>query len=194
MIRLLRGKIFSIEDDYAIIDVNGVGYKVENNAPFRLGLEGMDVELNIHTHVKETELRLFGFKENIELQLFEKLLDVHGVGPKAAMLIVSAHSPGQILRAIETNDPSVLAVKGVGKKTLAKVIIELKGKLEGIISDDSTSGGQQHLVQTENDTEIVQALESLGFSSKDYESISSKIDPDLTFSEQVKQALKLLRP
>jgi holliday junction DNA helicase RuvA len=193
MIGLLRGKIYSIAEDYVIVDINGVGYKVENNAPFRLGLEGNEVELFIHTHVREVELRLFGFKEKVELQLFEKLLNVHGVGPKAAMQIVSTHSVGQILIAIENNDPDLLAVKGVGKKTLAKVILDLKGKLEGIAGKAEGDNPPGQLSISDPNPELAQALESLGFRPSDYDSIAKKIDPNLTFSEQVKQALSLLR-
>jgi Holliday junction DNA helicase RuvA len=198
MISLLKGKILNVKDDYLVLDVNGVGYKVEHNAPFRLGLEGSKVSLHIYTHVRENELRLFGFGEEIELRLFEKLLTVSGIGPKSAMQIISTHSPMQIITAINNNDPSLITVKGVGLKSLAKIAIELKGKLEDLEQMVPTRTHAQkedkksQIEISSQQEELAQALDNLGFQKRYYKAILSKIDHDVSFSDQVKQALKLL--
>lgn len=201
MIGFLKGKIISLRSDYLLIDVAGVGYKVESFAPFRLGLEGAETEVFIHTWVKETEFRLFGFSSELEVALFERLLTVSGVGPKAAMLLVSNYSLGQILQAVELGDASALRVKGVGTKTLAKVVIELKGKLTDIKTSlgaepaeiSANTSASQRPDQPALIDELTEALMSLGFRPADYEAYLPQIDREQAFAAQIKQALKLIR-
>ncbi len=199
MITQLTGKITEMQSDYLILDVNGVGYKVESFAPFRLGLEGTEVQIRTYTHVRETELRLFGFANAAELELFERLLQVSGVGPKTAMLLVSNFSVKYIIQAVQIEDPKALAVKGVGTKTLAKVVIELKGKLTDLASrlgtdnGESYSTGNSQLTLEAKHSDLSAALDSLGYKPLDYKDILEKIDSDGTLANQVKQALQLLR-
>lgn len=211
MINYLRGKVLEIRGDHLVLDVSGVGYKVENHAPFRLGLEGQEVALHIYTHVKETELRLFGFSSYLELTLFEHLLDVSGVGPKSAMAVISNYSARQILHAIKTADASGIRVKGVGAKTLAKIVIELKGKTEDVErmliqherqvavgkatetnAIDTAPSSKVELSGT-YDSDLASALANLGYKPHDFSPILPKVDLDKPFAEQIKQALQLLR-
>lgn len=199
MIAYLKGKILQLNTDHIILDVSGVGYKVESYAPFRLGLEGNDAEVFVHTWLRERELRLFGFSTYAEQLLFEKLLTVSGVGPKAGMLIVSNYSVGQVLSAIETAAPEALRVKGVGSKTLAKVVIELRGKVDDVKlrgqGSESESAPQQQLVKPNLPVdELTQALISLGFSKQDVDSLADNVDKSQPFADQIRQSLKLLRP
>lgn len=198
MIIKLKGKIDFLGNNFLIMMVGGVGYKVESAAPFRLGLEGTETEIYTYTHVAERELRLFGFGSLQELELFEKLLTVSGVGPKSAMLLVSSYSVRQITAAIKFAQPERLVVKGVGSKTLAKIIIELRGKLDNLLPE--IPGDQAQTVSTElteedvsPDQDLISALNSLGYKEFDYRSILSKIDKEQSISQQLKQALQLLR-
>ncbi len=201
MISYLKGEIKTIRDEYLILDVNDVGYKVENFAPYRLGLEGKQVELYIYTLSNDRNLRLFGFSSLNELDLFEKLLTVSGIGPKSAMLMISNFSVRQIKNAVAQEDDEALKVKGLGKKTIAKAIIELKGKLDKIAvkstdssaSDQSVNGkGEVETLENEAQSDLVSALESLGYNKKQYDKILDKIDKDLPFSKQIRESLKFL--
>lgn len=211
MIGMLTGEIVELAADYLLLDVNGVGYRVEHAAPFRLGLEGQRCKCYIHTHVRETEMRLFGFHTQAELSLFEVLLDVNGVGPRTAMLIVSHYSPAQILRAVRIGDAAALAVKGVGKKTLAKIMLELEGKLEknpqfaqwakqenlqlGTAQQEQAAAQKAPKVVAEapsRDLEL--ALQSLGFRAQDYQQVVANIPETGALSEQLRLALRELRP
>jgi Holliday junction DNA helicase RuvA len=192
MIGLLKGEIIDSGEDYLIISAGGVGYKVETEAPHRLGLEGQDVEVRIYTHVREREIRLFGFPSKNELNIFEKLLDVSGVGPKSAMSIVSTYSVGQIISAIKNDEPKKLKVKGVGKKTLAKVAIELSGKLDEFSLGKEEAGEEQIVIAAEEHDELISALESLGYQRDQVEDVIPEVDTEESISVQIKQALKLL--
>lgn len=191
MIARLTGKIAELRDNYLILDVHGVGYKVENFAPYRLGLEGMEVVVEIYTHVREEEIRLFGFANRAELELFEKLLTVSGVGPKSAMLLTSNYSPRQISSAIERGDQAALLVKGIGAKTIAKILIELKGKVNlATAADDTDSQTVTQPVEPVN--ELTEALLGLGYKLEEVKRILPEVKPDLPFAQQVKQALALI--
>lgn len=199
MIGKLTGKVEELALDYLILDVNGVGYKVESYAPYRLGLEGRDVALYIHTHVKETELRLFGFQTKLELGLFELLLGVSGVGPKSAMLICSHYSPEQLRQAAVEGDAGRIKVKGVGKKTVSKIMLELKDKLGNLVANAGGGSEVPKFVKAEpkseveeEQTELQLALTSLGYSAQEVRNIEAKVDTSVAFSEQIKQALQLL--
>ncbi len=202
MIRLLAGEIKVMKGDYLILLVGQVGYKVESMAPFRLGLVGNSVELYIYTHVRETELRLFGFASMDELEMFERLLSVSGIGPKSALLIMAEHSPARIVHAVKLADPTVLRVKGVGSKSLAKIVIELKGKLDDFVG--LTEGGDATLDEqsgrfvhtgagNQEDSELFSALENLGFSSEQIKQVIESVPKDETLGQQIKAALSLLR-
>jgi Holliday junction DNA helicase RuvA len=201
MISYLKGEIKTIRNEYLILDVNDVGYKVENFAPYRLGLEGKQVELYIYTLSNDRNLRLFGFSSLNELDLFEKLLSVSGIGPKSAMLMISNFSVRQIKNAVAQGDDKALKVKGLGKKTIAKAIIELKGKLDEIAVKSTESEGSEEVGETEEKMEsteneaqsdLVSALESLGYNKRQYDKILDKIDKDLPFSKQIRESLKQL--
>lgn len=197
MIAQLTGKVSEIAGNYLILDVNGVGYKVESFAPFRLGSEGQLATIRIYTHVRETELRLFGFTNKAELEVFEKLLEVSGVGPKTAMQLVSNFSVGQLLQAVMLGDAKSLTIKGVGQKTLAKIVIELKGKLDSISlaqvsqAENLVAGGNNQLAAANSD--LQEALFSLGYKPHDFAEVIKKIDAQLPLAEQLREALKLLR-
>jgi Holliday junction DNA helicase RuvA len=186
MIGFLKGAVLSTNNVSLILDVGGVGYRVVCPLPVLVSVtEGSLLSLFIHTHVREDQITLFGFKDEIDLFLFEKLTSVSGIGPKSALAMLSVHSPSSFADAVERDDAETLShTPGVGKKTAQKIILELKGKLS-------------HLVGKEmNDTtlEVRMALEALGYSLKEIHEALQGIDTDgKTTSTVIKEALHQLQ-
>jgi Holliday junction DNA helicase RuvA len=133
VIAYLRGTVVRHGPDQVVLDVGGVGYLVSIPAPARerVGPVGSQVELHIHTHVREDQLALFGFATAEELELFQMLIQVDGVGPKVGLAILSAASLDVLRRAILADDVApIRRASGVGPRTAQKVIIDLKPKLQ----------------------------------------------------------------
>lgn len=154
----LIGKVSDVFSDYSIVEVNGVGYKVEGITEF---LEGEEVSIYTYTHVREQELRLFGFRTKQELVLFEKLLDVQGVGPKIAIKIINLIPLEIAVNAIITEDYSALKVPGLGEKLAKKIILDIRNKVK-----DAFKGVQYNTVSNNTidiDEDLLSALEVLGF-------------------------------
>lgn len=186
MIGFLQGKILSTNNSSLILLVNNVGYKVLCPLPILMSVAvGEELPLYIHTHVREDQLTLFGFKDEHDLFLFEKLTSVSGIGPKGALSMLSVHSPSSLASAIENGDAQALShTPGIGKKTAEKIIIELKGKLTHLLGKelDDESG------------EARMALESLGYSSKEIHQALQAIDTkNKTTSTIIKEALQQLQ-
>lgn len=155
MIGYLKGKVIDRGADRLLVDINGVGYDV--SVPNSFSVSGEEVELFVHTHVREDILALYGFANREELGFFRNLLSVSGIGPKVALAIVGSAPLNQLKDSISKGDPSLLsAVSGVGKKTAEKAVVELKGKL-GFVG----SGGE--IFAEEGIEDIVGALTGLGF-------------------------------
>ena len=184
MIGFLSGIVKSARGQQAVIVVGGVGYLVSVPASHTLVI-GQTTDLFIHTHVREDTLALYGFKDEASLNLFENLISVSGVGPKSALAIVSVGSAEVIKKAIEsTNLNFFTAVPGIGKKSAQKIIIELKPKLTRIEADLGSLDGNPQLTQ---------ALTQLGFTKGEIVSVMAQVDHSAELSDQIKQALKLLR-
>ncbi len=181
MIRLLRGQLVSQRGSATVIDVQGVGYEVF--VPTRTVLHVGRVDLWIHHHFWQDGQALYGFEVGEELQIFEHLLTVPSVGPKLALAILSAAAPGEIRQAVETDNVGFFqALPGVGKKSAAKIIVELKGKLSGGEVVLPTGGSQLHA-----------ALQSLGYSDNEVLPVLKRIPGELTDTEaQVSWALREL--
>ena len=162
MIAFLRGKLKDIHAGAIILDVCGVGYKVQVPLSLLHKLPGIDNEVSLHTHlvVRENCFDLYGFQDRGELEYFLKLLNVSGVGPKGALAILTIFSPGELGRAILDEDTtSLIKAPGVGKKTAGRIILELKDKIQDIPLEQEVTkaGGGQ-------DIDAVEALEALGYS------------------------------
>lgn len=171
-----------------MVDVGGVGYSVVPSASVRgKSLStGLPLSLYIHTHVRENELKLFGFSTLEERQIFELLLTVSGVGPKTALSIVSAGGPNEVRRAIGTADVDhFTSIPGVGKKTSQRIIVDLKSKIGGIGELDLSS-------DKSGSTELFVALKSMGFLSEEIKEVLKKVDKSMKLENQIKQALKQL--
>jgi Holliday junction DNA helicase RuvA len=158
MIGKIRGKIEAVKENYVIVDVHDVGYKINMNGYSLAKIAGKEtVEIFIHTHVREDALALFGFLSEEELEMFELLISISGIGPKVALGILSIASPKTIKTAIVNEDPSILTkVSGIGKKTAGRVILELKNKVGTISQDDKD--------ETTDDSNAIEALMTMGYS------------------------------
>jgi len=132
VIARLRGKLLEKQPNRIVVDVGGVGYDVSVplSTFYGLGEPGTDVAVRVHTHVREDALALYGFASVLELDLFERLIGISGIGPKVALGVLSGIEPGELIGAIERGDVARLtAIPGVGKKTSERIVLELKDRL-----------------------------------------------------------------
>ena len=186
MIGYLEGEIKRIGSNYLILYTNGVGYKVYvPNFLLEDITLGKKLSLEIYTRVKEDQLDLYGFKNIEELNFFEQLLNVSGVGPKVALNILSSADSESLKDSISKQDPALLnSVSGVGRKTAEKIVVELKSKLGTIGSDMFTDTGSG---------DVYDALIGLGFKKNEVKKAISNLPKDLnTVEEKIKEALKIL--
>ncbi len=188
MIATLQGRIAAKGENYVIVNVGGVGFKVY--APLslqeRLGGIGQEVSLFTHMHVRENEVALYGFGTPDELALFELLLGVSGIGPKAALKIVSILSADTLREAIARGDTAMLTrIPGVGKKTAERIMVGLKDKLG--VSLEFVS----YPALTHADAEVISALTSLGYSVVEAQAaLRSLPQGDLPLEERIRLALQ----
>jgi Holliday junction DNA helicase RuvA len=184
MIGKLQGVIDYIGNDFVILMVSGVGYKVYT--PEILALKS-NVGLWIETIVREDSIRLFGFSTLPAQNLFNQLTTVSGVGPRVAMAIMSTIKPDTLMTAIATGDAKTIATApGVGKKVAEKIIVELKNKMGGGNFDFTTDTGGAL-------PDLLAALESLGYRRMDIVDMAQKIvsqNPNLDVAKLVPIALK----
>jgi len=184
MIGYLEGVIKYASTGKIILFANGIGFTVQlpSNLIF---LENQKASLYIHTHLREDNLALFGFKTPHDLDIFELLLTVSGVGPKIALAMLTSSTEDKIKKAImESNLAFFSSISGVGKKTAQKIILDLKSKI---------GKGDVNMSNLEGNSELVDSLVSLGFQKGEISSVYSQIDSSLPLGAQVKSALKLLR-
>jgi holliday junction DNA helicase RuvA len=128
----LRGKLLEKQPNRIVVDVGGVGYDVAVplSTFYGLGEPGADVALRVHTHVREDALALYGFATALELDLFERLISISGIGPKVGLAVLSGIEPIELIGAVERGDLARLtAIPGIGKKTSERIVLELKDRL-----------------------------------------------------------------
>lgn len=187
MIAHLKGKIEYLKNNYAVVDVSGVGYKVYLSAYTFGHIAGKsEISLFIHTYVREDTLSLYGFLNMEELEMFELLISISGIGPKAATSILSIATPKTIKTAILNEDPSILTkVSGIGKKTAERVILELQNK----VADISTGDKEEATV----DVDAIEALIMMGYTNTEARDALKNIPLDVKdVGQRVKLALKAL--
>lgn len=187
MIAKLQGKIDFLRDNYAVVNVSGVGYKVFVTLHTFGKIAGQqEVEFFTHTYVREDTLALYGFLELSELEMFELLISVSGIGPKAAMGILGIADPKTISMAVLNEDPSILTrVSGVGKKTAERVILELKNKISEMPTHEK--------IKLSADSDALEALVGMGYSISEARETLKNVPPEVKdVGERVKLALKSL--
>jgi Holliday junction DNA helicase RuvA len=166
----LTGVLRRAGPDFVVVDVGGVGYMVSIAASTRqqLSLPGGQIELHIHTHVREDQLALYGFASAEELDMFEMLIQVDGVGPKVGLNILGASSLEVLKRAIVSEDPApIRRASGVGQRTAAKVIIELKPRLDAVAELEAVPRAAAVAGDGVVPKAVESALRNLGFSSQE---------------------------
>lgn len=169
MIAYLKGTVHAKSPEQLIVDVRDVGYQLEiSNQTFaELPAEGEEIELLVYHHVTDNDQRLFGFINQNEKDLFELLITVKGVGPKLGLTILSGLPAREITGAIVQEDKSALSqIKGIGKKTAQRMILELKDKISEMVDATYTPESTSQISSNVKD-EAISALQSLGFKKRD---------------------------
>lgn len=195
------GKLAVLEPTFAVVDANGVGYKASITQTTFATLHGQSssdsVRLYTYLAVREDGIELFGFATNEELDAFKLLITVSGVGPKAAISILSQLTPKKLFLAICTDDKkSISAANGIGPKTAARIILELKDKLaksQGISLDDAlTVSPSETVVPTSSKlSDALEALMALGYSRNEAQNVLKTIDTQsLELDDIIRLALK----
>ncbi|MDZ7611567.1 MAG: Holliday junction branch migration protein RuvA [Candidatus Moranbacteria bacterium] len=188
MIGKLKGKVDYIRNSFAVVDVQGLGYKVQLSevSAGKIAKENK-VELFIHTYVREDQLTLYGFIGADELEIFELLISVSGIGPKAALSILNIASPDSIKTAILNQNVSILTrVSGVGKRTAERVVMELQNKIEDL--------PEAAMQEARGDQEVMEALMAMGYSASEAREAAKAVeDKSADVSEKIKLALKSIK-
>ena len=186
MIYLLRGAIAYKEIGTVIIDVNGVGYgvTVPLSTYYDLGAAGEEVELRIHTSQRENSIELFGFLTEAEKKLFEKLIGISGIGPKAATNVLSNISTSELVRCITNGNLAQRKIRGVGPRTAAKIVNELKDKLDDLAVDEESSTSNTMLDDT------ISALLNLGYTMAEVEQKTPEIKKIIEVSDSIENVLR----
>lgn len=191
MIASVSGTVQGRGEDFVILDVHGLGVRVFVPGTVLENLGGLGRPLMLHTHlvVREDNWSLYGFSQEEELQLFEILLGISGVGPKVALAMLSTLSPELLRSAILREETAVLQrVPGIGKKTAERIMFQLRDKLDF----SATSAASVPLV-SDVDAEVIDVLTTLGFSIVEAQGALQKVDRQIdTIEERVQAALQYL--
>lgn len=196
MIGYLKGNLLSAEDGVALIEVNGVGYEVNcSGAAYAELLKNRGGEVFAYTAVKEDGISLYGFISQEEKRIFLKLISVSGVGPKLGITVLSAMSVKDLTLKIAAGDIKGLSgVKGLGKKTAERIVLELRDKMGGVYGDAETAFIAEGADDTDSDDAVV-ALTGLGFTRA--ESVAAvrkaKAAGASTIQQTISYALKSMR-
>lgn len=198
MIRYIKGEYLYYDSGAIIVETSGgIGFRinVSDTSSLLTAREGDIMEVYTYLQVKEDGMSLYGFSDSEGLKLFEMLISVNGVGPKAGLAIMSLGTPNQIKAIIAAGDAaSVSMAQGVGKKTAERVILELSDKVSVLPINEDLAG----VIGTRPDssaerTEAVTALTTLGYSKREAEqAVGAVAEDDLKTEEYVRKALKYL--
>lgn len=193
----LRGVLIHLESGMAVVECGGVGYRclTSMNTLAKLPPVGKEAMLYTQLVVRDGSLDLFGFADQGELNCFKLLTTVNKVGPKAALSILSVHTPDRLSLAVVGGDiKSLTQAAGVGPKLAQRIVLELKDKLKVDELDFSNGPGSAPVLMTQNPaaTEAVSALLVLGYSQSEAASAIAKCDAAMTVEEMIRTALKNL--
>lgn len=196
MIAALRGRLFEKQPARLIVDVGGVGYDVQ--VPLStygsVGDVGSEIALRVHTHVREEQIALFGFLTALEQQIFERLISVNGIGPKVALAVLSGIAPGDLVAAVQGNEPARLTtIPGIGRKTAERIVLELRDRLPAALPVSADAATPGSIIRAD----LLSALVNLGYPRPTVEKAVGEVlkaQPGATFDEALRQALgKLAR-
>lgn len=199
MIAYIKGEIVEIEENKIVLEHGGIGYHIymPGSDTSKLLHVGEEIKIYTYLHVKEDLLQLYGFLAKDDLQIFQLLIGVNGIGPKGALGVLSGMTADELRFAILADDAATIAkAPGIGKKTAQKLILELKDKLnleEAFeLKLSHTAGDVPENTNAGNRNEAVQALTALGYSNADaFQAVKQVQDAEnLSVEDILKQALK----
>lgn len=196
MFAYIKGSLEQKSNNYVVIDVGGIGYKIfmATKAIETLGEIGKVVKVHTHYYVREDNISLYGFNTNEELRMFELLLQVSGIGAKSAIAMLSEISPSSFALAVISDDISQLVkIPGIGKKTAARIVLELKDKLKTEEAITKTEEVKLSITNEEETSEAIAALQVLGYTKREIEKALENVDTkNFQLEEIIKQGLKNL--
>ena len=196
MFAYIKGSLEQKSNNYVVIDVGGIGYKIfmATKAIENLWEIGQVVKVHTHYYVREDNISLYGFNTNEELRMFELLLQVSGIGAKSAIAMLSEISPSSFALAVISDDISQLVkIPGIGKKTAARIVLELKDKLKTEEAITKTEEVKLSITNEEETSEAIAALQVLGYTKREIEKALENVDTkNLQLEEIIKQGLKNL--
>lgn len=197
MFAYIKGSLEEKSSNYIVVEAMGIGYKIfmGESSINSLGEIGDNIKIHTHYHVREDDISLYGFKTNEELRMFELLISVGGVGAKSALSILTNVEPSAFALAVISNDTSKLVkIPGVGAKTAARIVLELKDKLKNQdLVDKKKDVINKNILDEEELDEATSALQVLGYNRKDIEKVFEKLDiSGLKLEEMIKLGLKHL--
>ena len=196
MIYNVRGTLTYTDINYAVVECGGVGFKCFVSMTTLKELPPLGKEANLYTYlaVREDAMDLFGFATQQELDAFKLLITVSGVGPKAAMAVLSVLPPDRLSIAVSSGDvKSIQSAQGVGKKTAERIVLELKDKMLGIAPSNAAAVQSIQAVASNSDAqEAVEVLVSLGFNQLDAATVVGAMDKGLSVDDMIRKGLKQL--
>ena len=199
MIGYLRGRLLHKKPNTIILDVGGIGYEIyiPLTTFYMLPDEGNEVSLNIHTHVREDALALFGFHTKREKDFFLKLLSISGIGPKLAVVILSGAQVEELAAAISENNLARLtAIPGVGRKTAERMVLELKSQIASFLLPEQAVDAAEGKAFGVLEEDVLSALVNLGYpraaAEKSLKTILSSNQCERTFEDVLRNTLQRL--
>ncbi len=197
MLYNIKGTLTVTDVNYIVVESNGIGFKCYStlNTIQNIGRTGSEVNVYTYLSVREDAMDLYGFATLAELDAFKLLITVSGVGPKAAVAILSELSPDRLAISIASGDAKAITrAQGVGKKTAERVVLELKDKMAGIATSETVSvvTDAASVGESSNASEAVEALVALGYSQSDAAVVVGGMDKSLSVDEMIRQGLKQL--
>ncbi len=200
MIYSLTGRLIHKQNSVAVVECAGVGYSCQTTNQTLSRLSGDTVTLFTYMHITENSLDLFGFAGRDELEMFKMLISVSGVGPKAALAILNEYAPDRLILFIASGDAKMITkAQGVGPKLAQRIVLELKDKASkmlpsGVIAapDDIFSSSSERQVGSDNFSEAIGALVSLGYNRSEAVQALSSVDSKLSSDDMIREALRKL--
>ncbi|HJA23069.1 MAG TPA: Holliday junction branch migration protein RuvA [Candidatus Limosilactobacillus intestinavium] len=200
MYEYLIGNVTDVQPDYIVVEVQGVGYRVQVANPYSFDVNETPAKIYIYQAVREDAISLFGFHSSDEKKLFQKLLNVSGIGPKSALAILANPDHKGLVEAIANNNVSYITkFPGIGKKTASRIIIELQDKIEALLPTFKLE--PQISNQPVNDDQLnpelkdaLAALKALGYTEKDVKRTQKALikEPSMSTDQYLRHGLSLL--
>lgn len=182
MFNYIKGKVVDQESNYIVVESNNIGFQIHVANPYSYEL-GSNEQIFLYNHIREEEYTLYGFKNKEEKELFLRLINVKGLGPKMALPMLATGSVSGIIDAIDRENVLYLTkFPKIGEKIARQMILDLKSKLAANLQNENNS----------TNDELIDVLTSLGYKNSDIKKVIKSIDSSLPIELQVKEALKLL--